>query len=428
MADEIAPGVVDSLRELLATGEVRFITATDAEPIYGDVLLETVEKEVGRINAAANEVAAVLQAYERAGKPFGLFLRSFELEAYQYDKASTQTDPEQRTLYTANGPSAVERRLHQALQHKVPFVAIRNQSSWLANGLIPRFTAEDTNWENWVVDLAKKASIIVLDCFALSPGVLKELSIMVSCGRQDATIVVLSEDNRGLRTELTAFEGLALTGFERPNRHHPALAAFSRVAHESEIDWDRIETSPLFADLLAAAEKQAAGDFSFIPPPHRLRLLGQRVRELRTKGEFDSAAELASEAISIATELEGPEYLANAHLSAGIVELERNRLTEALSFFHDSGLAFNQIGNKEGEAAAAMWTGLTYKRGGNADKAVMLFLIALQRSHEINAHSDMVGVLREMAPLLDALRPSTRRHPGVRWAARLIEELGLGGR
>src|SRR5262249_3283160 len=151
--------------------------------------------EASRIEADTNEVEAILQAYESAGKPFGLFLRSFELEAYQYDKASTQTDPEQRAIFTANEPSAVEKHLHQALQHKLPFVAVRNQLSFLANGLIPRFTATDTTWEKWVADLANSASIIVLECFALSPGVLKELAILVSCDRQDATIVVLSKDD-----------------------------------------------------------------------------------------------------------------------------------------------------------------------------------------------------------------------------------------
>lgn len=427
MSDEVAPRFEDGLRELLATGEVRFITATDADPLYGEAFVKMMEKEADRIDASANEVRAILQSYESAGKPFGLYLRSFEQEAYQYDKTSTQNDPEQRTLYTANGPTAVEKRLHQSLQHRVPFVAIRNQSSFLTNGVIPRFTADDTNWEGWVADLAKKASIIVLECFALSPGVLKELAILVGCARQDATIVVLSEDKRGLelRAELSALEGLALPAFERPKRDHPALAAFSRIAHESEIDWDRIERSPLVADLLAAAEKQAAGDFSLISPQLRLRLVGQRVRELRTKGEFDSAAALATEAISIATELGEPDYLAGACLSAGIVELERNRLPEALSLLRDSGLSFNQSGNKDGESAAAMWTGLTYKRGGNADKAVMMFLISLQRSLELNSYSDMAFVLREMAPLLDVLKPKTRRHRGVRWAARLVEELGL---
>ena len=426
MTDEIAPGTVNDLRELLATGEVRFITATDAEPLLGEAFVKMVEKEADRIDAAAKEVGAVLQAYESAGKPFGLFLRSFELEAYQYDKASTQTDPEQRTFYTANGPSAVERRLHQALQHKVPFVAIRNQSSWLANGLIPRFTAKDTDWEDWVVDLATKASIIVLDCFALSPGVLKELAILVSCNRQDATLVVLSEDNRRVRAELSAFEGVALPLFEQPKRDHPALAAFSRLAHENELDWDRIETSPLVADLLAAAEQQAAGDYSFIPPPHRLKLFAQRIRKLRTEGEFDAAAALASEAISLAMELGEAKYLAHARLSAGIVELDRNRLAGALSLFRESGLTFNRIGDKDGESAAAMWAGLVYKRSGNAAEAVMMFLIALQRLHELDAYDDMGGVLREMAPLLDGLQPEMRQHPGVRRAAFLIEQLGLG--
>lgn len=426
MADQIDPAFVDGLRELLGSGKVRFITATDANPAYGEALVKLMEKEVDRINASAEEVRRILQAHEEAGRPYGLYLRSFELEGYQYDKASTETDPEQRTFFTVNGPSEVEKHLHQRLQAQIPFVAIRNQSSWLMNALIPRFTARDTDWEVWVADLAKKASLIVLECFALSPGVLTELTILADSGRQDATVIVLSEDNDRVRAELSAFEGLALTSFERPDRNHPVLAAFSRICHEREIDWARIETSPPFADLLAVAHRLTAGDFSPLPPPHRLRLLGQRVRELRKQGELADAAAVAAEAISVATAFGDPEQLAGAQLAAGIVEYQRDRLEEALPLLQGAGLTFHRIGNKDAESAAAMWAGLVYKRGQNADKAVMMFLIALQSSYELGAHGDMAAVLREMAPLLDELSPERRQHPGVRRAARLIEQLGLG--
>jgi hypothetical protein len=89
------------------------------------------------------------------------------------------------------------------------------------------------------------------------------------------------------------------------------------------------------------------------------------------------------------------------------------------------GLLFNETGNREGEATAAMWAGMTYAKGAHAGKAVMMLLIALQRSVETGAENDINAILREMAPLISKASRKTREHRGVRRAAELIEQLGF---
>jgi hypothetical protein len=423
--DKAAPDAADSLRELFGNWPVRFITASDADPEAGKVFQDLIAKEVARIDAAAEQVRLILADYETAGKPFGLFLRTFEREAYQYAKIATDSDPETRTVVTTNGPGTLESRLHEALQQRLPFIAVRNQSAWLSRGLIPRFTVKDVEWEATAEDLATKAALIVVDCFALAPGLSSELEILQRRGRQDSTVIVLNEQEPEVEPDVNALRGLVRSSRERPGKEHPAVADFARVAYESEIAWKQLETSPQFADLLAAASRQAMGDLAALAPAHRVRLMIQRVRDLRTQHELEAAAALAAETIMVARHVGDRSYLANAFLSAGIVASEGHELAEALSHFHEAGLLFHRIGDKNGEAAAAMWTGVTYKKGGNADKAVMMLLIALQSSVETEAENDIIATLREMAPLLSEVSRKTRDHPGVRRAGELIEQLGL---
>jgi hypothetical protein len=432
VADEDADDELSGLRGLLRPGdEINFFTDVDAPPSMASPFEQLIEESIGRVRASADEAAAIRQRYLDGGKPFGLFLRSFEREAYHYDiPAGGSGAPQDSELWRVAGPQSVERRLHAALHPIVPLLSVRNPSDLVVDSIIPRLSATDQDWEGVVERLALDASLIVFDCFALAPGVTVELELIRRCGRTDETVVLISDpsttDSPGiLMLKALAERGLELPDHERPSKDHPALAGFSRVAYESEIDWAHLATSEIFRDLIQAAERQEAGDLTLVRLEDRVRLLRERAQELRASGDHDGAACTAEEALALAEELGDSAYLAHAHLTRGTTALDRDDLLVALESFQTAGLIFNGLDDKDGESAAAMWAGVTLTRGGEPDAAVQIFLVALQRASEIGAHEDMVATLQAMAPLLHQVSRKTRQHPGVRRAAELIQALGL---
>jgi hypothetical protein len=425
MASEDQPAdVAKALRDLFGGAEVNLYPGDDAESL---VVPEAVWKEFFEDSAkqareSRDEAWRIYQGFLSTGRPFGLFLRAFESEAYRYDVK----DPTWRELFRLKGPQSVERHLHATIHQRVPFMALWSPVDLLARGLIPRFSGGD-DWEHEVERLAREAAIIVFHCYALSPGVNTELNLLRRCRREGAAVIVLKDLDAPIDEPLVAH-----THHERPHKDHPALAGFPRVAYEREIDWERPEASPLFADLLRqAAQRQGAvdpgrlPDVSWLPPEHRLQVLQDRARALRVNGHLEGAAAAGADAVAVAKQLGDPGNVAAVQISAGIVALEMDRLDVAQKAFHESGEIFHNLGDKDGEATAAAWAGRVYARAGHADTAVRFFLIALQGWSELDATDGMVDTLRQVAPLLARVSPETRRHPGVQRAAELIEQLGL---
>ena len=399
--------------------EINFVTDEDADPAAAAAFLELIEESKLRVRASAEAAHEIHEAYLNAGKPFALFLRTFELEAHEY---TFTTEPNK--LVRVRGPQSVERQLYASLHPLVPLLAIRNPSDLIVESLIPRLSADDADWEDLVARLLDEASFVVFDCFALAPGISTELELVRRSGRVDETVVVLSDPAPNDHVEFNP-QGMELPGNERPSKDHPSLRGFSRVAQESDIDWAHLETSTILGDLIRTAQRQAAGDLSHVRLGDRVRLMHERARELRTTGDREAATAAAEEAVALAEEYGEPAYRAATLVTRGTLALDDEDLVVALDAFSTAGKLFNQLGDKDGEMAAAMWAGVTLTRGGEPDAAVNIFLIALQRANELGSNEDMVAVLQEMAPLLDRISDKTRRHPGIRRATELIELLDL---
>ncbi len=229
----------------------------------------------------------------------------------------------------------MEKKLHAALHRLVPLLAIRNPLDLIVDSLIPRLSAADEDWEDEVGRLAEEASFVVVDCFALAPGVATELELLRRCGRADETVVVLSDPAAPVPLGLVLLEALESQGLELPNnqepsKDHPALLGFSRVANESEIDWAHLETSNLFRDLIRATQRQEAGDLSHLRLADRVRLLREQAKQLRESGDQEVAGATAEEALALAEELGDPKLLAAAHVTLGTTALDRDDLYVAL--------------------------------------------------------------------------------------------------
>jgi hypothetical protein len=429
--DEPKQDQPSALRGLIDGAEITFFSDVNADPANAEAFVQLQKESIERVRASAEEASAILSGYRDAGRPFGLFLRAFEAEAYRYGApAAAARAAEGIELVRVAGPQSVERKLHAALHAVVPFVAIRNPFDLVVDSLIPRFSVPDEDWEGVVEELAVEASLIVFDCVALASGVDTELALLRRLRREDKTVVVLRDPDAEATTGIRILEGMAhrgleLPGHERPSKGHPALAGFSRVTYESEICWEHLETCALFEDLIRVARRQAEGDLSHLPLIHRVRLVHDRAKELRTAGDAEAARATAKEAVALAEGLGDRTYLAAAHVTLGTTALDQNELAVALASFSTAGKVFNELGDKDGESTAAMWAGLTLVRGGEPDAAARMYLVVLQRANELGAYEDMVTTLQAMAPLLDHITPETRHHPGVERAAALIQTLGL---
>jgi tetratricopeptide (TPR) repeat protein len=430
--------------------ETRFITDSQVDPSVASVFSEVFEERQRRLEDSAQEARKIYYDYLSTGKPFGLFLRPFEPEAYEYEAQAIEGDTEERKIYRFRGTQSVERHLYSSLQERIPFIAIVSPVDILVRGPIPRISGGGAEeWKSWVERLATEAAIIVFHCSALSLGVSVELDLLRRCNRKDSTLVVLEDpglsDNpepkliferswpgvvgSGHRGDLSKIA--KVTHYEVPQKDHPALADFSRLAYEREIDWSRLEKSPFLGDLLMAALRQdnddptKLPDTTWLPPDIKLVVLSERARVLRLKGYLERAAAAAADALSIAQQLGDQENIAAIHVSVGIIALEMGRLSVALGAFHDSGVMFHNLGDKDGEATAAAWAGRVLIKAGEPDAAVHIFLTALQLSMDIEAYDDMASILQQMAPLLDKISPDLRRHPGVQVAADLIKQLEI---
>jgi tetratricopeptide (TPR) repeat protein len=426
MASEDQPSdLAKALRDLFGDSEVNIYSDSDAEPplVSEATWKEFFEDSTRQVQESRDEAWRTYQGYLSIGLPFGLFLRAFESEAYRYDLSG---DTERHELFRLKGPRSVEQHVYATIHQRIPFIALWSPVDLLARGLIPRFSGGD-EWEHEVERLARQAAIIVFHCYALSPGVNTELNLLRRCQREAATVIVLNDVDSPPDDPL-----MVRTRHEVPRKDHPALVGFSRVAYEGEIDWEQPEASPFLGDLLRqAARRQDAveparlPELTWLPPGNRLQVLQDRARALRVKGYLEEAATAAADALAVAKQLGDPENIAAIQITVGIVALEMDRLDVAQTAFHASGEIFNDLGDKDGEATAAAWAGRTYAKAGRNDTAVRFFLIALQRWSELDATDGMIDTLQQMAPLLDGISTTTKRHPGVQQAAKLIEQLGL---
>lgn len=256
------------------------------------------------------EAAMIMHEFEVTKRPFGLYLRSFESESYHYFSADVVPDRDGGTVTTSySGPTNVETKIAQALAGRLPMLAIANPSQLnTSSGIIPRLQLPSEGWQQVVRNLVEFAHLIVMDCETLAPGVIWELDTIAGLQRADATIVILPVRATDTTHMQTIAEVLGAVVQRRPpaTKSDPQLANVRRVAYEDEIDFDRIDQSQLFADLLAdAAEKSAkAPAFDAKAYAHMLSNEGVLLTDQR---QFAEAFNLHTQALLVRRHLDDRE-------------------------------------------------------------------------------------------------------------------------
>ncbi|PYR73336.1 MAG: hypothetical protein DMF86_20755, partial [Acidobacteria bacterium] len=139
------------------------------------------------------EAIAVLDAWWTRQKPFALFLRNFVSEASDIAVPMGLEFPFRAGLILPGYSHAFEARVQAALGTGVPVISISNPSPHLtASERIPKLELNNHIWPSVLDVLIDAAGLIVMWMNAASPGVFDELNAIVTHGRQDSTMVIVS--------------------------------------------------------------------------------------------------------------------------------------------------------------------------------------------------------------------------------------------
>lgn len=323
---------------------------------------------------AHREAAMIMHQYQATKRPFGLFLRSFEAEAYEYFSADCVPGRDGGTVTTTlSGPSGVEQKIGRALGDRLSMLAIANPSQLVTSrGIIPRLQLPNQGWQQVAQQLIEHAHLIVMDCDALAPGVVWELETIATLQRVDATIVILPArgvDPSGLQQSIAESVGAVVKQLEPATKEDTRLAGHQRVAYEDEIDFDRIDQSPLFADLLAAAAEESAKAPIFDPKSYAC-LLNNMGAGLAGNKQFAEAFNHYTQALLIGRHIGDREGIMVTLRNLGTATADAGEYALALPYFDEALKLARELDRVNEAGVIAAYKGFGHKHLGQREEAI----------------------------------------------------------
>jgi tetratricopeptide (TPR) repeat protein len=368
---------------------------------------ERIRELQGRDEARLHgEAAFIMQDFNATKRPFALFLRSFEVEAYNY--LTPEDDAGKRkVLTTGAGPSRVELKLSTALAGRLKALSVANPAQLLTSrSSFPRLVLPNEGWEAVVQNVVAHAHFIVMDCSTLAPGVLRELEIIRAANRQNATIIVLSApDDSSQDTLRQAAEilGAIAEKHPKPSKDNPEFAAFPRVAREDEIGFDHLDDSPLFADLLASATAAAAAAPPFDPAALARGLSNEGV-SLFNNRQYAEAMDLYQQAIVLRRYIDDRSGLLTSLVNIGTLYVDVGQPAQALPSFEEGLALARELNRSDDEALLTSYIGMTHKQLGKPDKAKQWLAAAYQLQSAHGEPQDVENTLGALSEVFEALQ------------------------
>ena len=321
------------------------------------------------------EAAMVMHRFKATHRPFGLYLRTFEAESYQYFSPDVVPDRDGGTVTTTySGPSSVETKIARALSGHLPMLAVANPMQLMTSrAIIPRLQLPDKGWQQVVRNLVEFAHLIVMDCDTLAPGVLWELETIAALERRDATIVILPA--RGDSGRNTSLVGTAAALGAVVERRPPAtkedsrFAGLQRVAYEDEVDFDGIDQSPFFADLLAAAAAQSAEAPEFDEKLYA-RILNNDAVQLMDKRQYPEAFDLLTQALLVRRHIDDRAGILTTLCNLGIVCNDAGGFAQAMPYFDEALKLARELELVKDAGEIAAYKGFAHRQLGQRDEAV----------------------------------------------------------
>lgn len=345
--------------------------------------------------------AMIMHEYQVTRRPFALYLRSFETEAYDY-LTPEKADEQRWQMTTHLAPSPLEEGLATALEGKLGVIAIANPSDLMMRGRVPKLQLPNEGWRTVLENLVEHAHMIVMDCEELAPGVEFELDTIRRAGKTGSAILVLPNPNAESKASITdafaQYRGYVVEPRERPRKEHPALSGFPRVAYEDEVVFDQLETSPLFGDLLeSAAEKRAAAP-AFDPLPYSKALNNEGVLQFQAKS-YAEALRLYAEALLIRRATGDREGRVITLQSIAAVYLDTGQPDQALPYLAECREVTRELGQKRHEGLAASYVGFAHELRGETAPAIAAYEEARQLQREHADAQDFADTLTHLANL-----------------------------
>jgi tetratricopeptide (TPR) repeat protein len=221
-------------------------------------LKEGVRRQQARDARLHEQAEQVLSEYRTRGRPFALFLRNFDLEAYQARSRAGGV-----LIVQQDEPGDVEAKLAAALRGRLPVIGIANPSLVRPDfeHPIPKLLIADEHWRDVLSRLLLAADLVVMHLEQVTPGVAAELAAILELQRQDVVVIVLRSRPAEEQQDALAEGLMSVHGIDRPQAGTPGpelLRRFPRVVLADEVPFEQLDASPPFAELLARIDALSA--------------------------------------------------------------------------------------------------------------------------------------------------------------------------
>lgn len=258
----------------------RYLVAGEAESRLGAAA------EDGDVSATVARARALLASHERArgvllrfrgtATPFVLFLRSFEMEAYDMATGEswipeTGLEPHVVSMSTTN-PSTLERQLVGVFDAPPLVVSVANRASIFESAWAsPRLFLPDDGWQDIIRELVRAASSTVMQVSTITPGVQWELEQIRQYGNPHRTLIVCGADDESgveMKNALLHFAGLSPRDETLVSPSDSVFAGFPHVVSWSDVARAGLDALQPLSELIPAIRS-----FAELDPGERLRLL-----------------------------------------------------------------------------------------------------------------------------------------------------------
>jgi len=224
----------------------------------------------------------------RERKPFCLYLRNFALGPRVYPARDDPFEhPQVVTMMSAQFDTEMQRRIESVVSPRVPALSIRNPAG--DSGDLPAFIVANEEWESLARTLVRNAGFIVVYFLSLTSGVTQELDLIRREQKQNATLVVIEEDDP-FEDKIGLNALLNVQRNEPPTVEAPMEDFPKQMRRKGEEGWRAVEaklTEIVQGELPAPVDPRVALPVEFQPPePLRNFCTDMAVKE------FDAAKKL----------------------------------------------------------------------------------------------------------------------------------------
>jgi tetratricopeptide (TPR) repeat protein len=381
-----------------------------AAQVYQETLVshhESVQWQVKRDAALHADAMKIVTAHRERLEPFALFLRNFDVEAYQ--RIGSGPEGPQQIHFTNDARARVETKVGAALRGRLPILGIANPLVSLRpdyEHAFPKLALANESWRIALHELIATACLIVVEVTKLSPGVFNELQIIGWHGQQKSTVIIISEDENQddpLTLGVKQFFNIVEEPRQTVEEIEAQLSAFPRVVREEEVRFDELVSSAAFADLLAQAEWLRSLSFEQRTARQRIEYLNNAAREHMTQNNYDTAISELKEAEALNRQVGDKALSLDTHGQLGVAYHRQNRFDEALVSFTEALRVTRERGDQKSEALFLRDIGGCQRARGAHGEAVSSYLEALAIL-KATASDEYVTTLRELGSVYSDMR------------------------